>query len=160
MNYPTNANQIEIFVITRREGLLTKVGHDLLLSVKPRTFSVDGDTFDGSISPADIEIHGAWVGERVEKMSKGDLSKIGKMMLKDVFKVKKHSEIQFSGKFSDPLEVKLMLVGKHGKLKLEHDGKDWVGILDHRQYGIRQVKALLGTLKVTPTVELRIEISE
>ncbi len=154
MLYPQNADEIEIFITTRREGLLTKIGHDLRLRVAPSSFLIDEKQFSGTILVDDIEILGALVRGVVEPMSAGDRAKISKTMHKSVFDQKRYPSITFSGVFGADICLDLDIRRQKGSISLKHNKGKWIGSLDHRQFGIPQVKALLGTLKVNPILEI------
>lgn len=159
MLYPQNASEIEIFITTRREGVLTKIGHDLKLRVVPDSFVVEGEQFSGSVRVSEIEILGALVGDDIESMSSGDTAKILKTIQKKVLEAKRYPEVTFSGTYGSSIDVELVIRNKKGSLSLDHADDIWSGVLDHRDFGIAQVKALLGALKVNPLIEIGVKLS-
>ncbi len=156
MLYPQNTSEIEILITTRREGLLTKIGHDLRLRVVPNTLIIDGQQFSGEVLVSEIEILGAVVGEKIETMSSGDKAKISKTIQKSVLEGKRHPKVKFSGTFGTRINLDLEIRNKKGRISLDHQDGFWSGILDHREFGVAQVKALLGTLKVNPILEVKV----
>ncbi len=159
MAFPQNKDEIEIIMITRREGLLTKVGHDLRLRVQPNSLQVEGEDFSGDISVNAIELQGALVNGVVEDMSSGDSSKILKTLRKKVFNEKRHPKVHFSGTFGDTVEISLDINGVKNPLILTKSGQTWIGEVDYRKFGIAQVSALFGTLKVSPLVEIKVSLT-
>lgn len=154
MLYPQNAEEIEVYITTRREGLLTKIGHDLRLRVVPSSFAIEGDLFSGTILIEDIELVGSVIGDEIEVMTGGDAAKILKTMRTTVLDGKRHPSIRFSGSFASELKIDLEIRKIKGNIALKHDEGVWKGSLDHREFGIKQVKALLGSLKVNPVLEI------
>ncbi len=167
---PTTITEGKIHVFTYKEGMLSRLAHDLRLSVKRWELIVDGRDVRGSFDPGSLEVDGVVKGHRIDTkiLSQKDLSDIAENIEKHVLKTTRHPEITYEGRLvgakAGKLTVrgKLMLVGRAGPLdlNLERVGDKLVGgatILQTR-WGITPFKAALGSIKIKNDVGLRVDL--
>lgn len=159
-------------VLTFKEGLLSRVAHDLKLRV--HRFGVDGDAstrrLTATADPASLRVVCAMLAGRESPatLSASDCRKIDQSIATDVLEATRHPTIRFQ---SEPITVDgdkaridgvLTLHGVSRPLHLDAtrtDGTWYARVALHQpDFGIRPFTALMGTLRVRPevTVVLRI----
>jgi polyisoprenoid-binding protein YceI len=168
-----NQTNAEALIFTFKDGLLSKVAHDLELSVT--RFSLDLDPsapsltaeFDPSSLRVLATVHD---GKHDPKgLSDSDKEKIAAQIQKDVLESDQHRKISFvsrtlvrrpDGGYS--ITGELTLHGKTRPLSVETrlEGARQVAEIPLNQldYGIVPFKAMMGTLKVKPEVRVRISV--
>lgn len=168
-----DGSQIELFVFTFKEGLLSKVAHDLKIKAKSLDVSVDGDHVHASIDPQGLEIVCARKDGRDAHgtLSGGDKRKIIKSMHEDVLHSKRHPAVTFHGTIEsrekDGFEITALSVqgelSLHGATKpltlsFAREGSRMVAkaTLHQPDFGIKPFEAMFGTLKVKAGIEVQI----
>jgi len=162
---PTSS--VELQILTFKEGLLSRVAHDLMLRVD--TLTVTGDPESGaveaSIDPRSLRVICAMKRGREDHKALKDKDKaeIEKNLREDVLEVGRFGEITFSGTTSsDALEGTLTLHGVsravRAPLRVEGAWRVAEIELDQRQFDIRPYQAMMGALKVKPAVRARIRM--
>jgi len=166
-----DAYNSECLVFTFKEGLLSRLAHDLKLQVERFSIEVDGDrrvvaTFD----PSSIVVKSAMSSGREDPsaLSEGDKKKIYDSMIKDVLHVKKHPEIRFQSTEITARGEGYLLVGRlglHGesrsiRAEVKPQSDRWVTevVLHQPDFGIKPYTAALGALKVKPNVRVRVSV--
>jgi polyisoprenoid-binding protein YceI len=168
-----NPSNAEVLIFTFKDGLLSKVAHDLKLSVT--RFSVDVDPsapaikaeFDPSSLRVLATVHDG--KEDPKGLSDSDKEKIASQIQKDVLESAQHANVSFvsrsvarrpDGGYS--ISGELTLHGKARPLSVEtrlDAGHQVAEIpLNQLDYGIVPFKAMMGTLKVKPEVRVRISV--
>lgn len=157
-------------VFTYKAGLLSAVGHDLLLKVTRWQLTLDEDTIEGSFDGTSFEVIGAMKNGKVAPgvLSDKDKRDILDNMRKGVFKRHHPEHISFSCDEVD--ETDEGLEGE-GTLTIEpnaHDIAFEVAVhgdeavceltLHQPDWGIAPFKALMGTLKIKPDIKVRITV--
>ncbi|MCP4804606.1 MAG: hypothetical protein GY913_35530 [Proteobacteria bacterium] len=149
---------VTIEILTFKEGLLSRVAHDLKLSVVGGVVIED----DGSarIDPRSIRVvHAMNKGAPdLGALSDGDKRKIEKSMRADVLHVGRYPEIRFVPTSADQnrLAGHLHLHGARRAIELVfQDGEARVR-LHQPDFGIKPFSAMMGALKVKPGVEVRV----
>lgn len=166
-------NDAETLVFTFKDGLLSKVAHDLKIRVGG--FSLDFDPATAKINaefdPNSLEVINA-VHDGVEDpkaLTDADKEKIAAQVKKEVLETDRHPKIQFTstkverradGGYS--VTGDLTLHGTTRPLSAETrvvDGKQVAEVeLNQPDYGVVPFKAMMGTLKVKPVVRVRVSI--
>lgn len=162
-------SQAECLVFTFKEGLLSKIAHDL--KVRVTRFSVDVTPtavraeFDlNSLRVVNAMKDGA---ENPEALSDSDKTKIAEQIVKDVLQADQHPTAVFSsrsvtrrgdGGYSIAGDLSLHGVTKAIQAETKVEGNQQVASLELHQpdYGITPFKAMMGTLKVKADVVVRL----
>lgn len=166
-------NDAEALVFTFKDGLLSKVAHDL--KVRVNRFSVDFDpaasTVSAEFDPSSLEVINAVHdgAEDPKALSGADKDKIASQIQKDVLETSAHPKIQFvstkaarrpDGGYS--ITGDLTLHGTTRPISVEtrvEGGKQVAEVeLNQPDFGIEPYKAMMGTLKVKPAVRVRVSI--
>jgi len=165
-----DASTAECLVFTYKDGLLSRVGHDLKLRCDRFTVDLDDEhvqaTFDA----------GAWTclaalkngRENPGALSDKDKRQILENMRKSVLEPDRHPEIRFVstelGREGNALRVRgdLTLCGTTRSISAtaRRVSGTWVAEvdLDQTHFGIKPFTALMGTLKVKPGVKVRLTV--
>jgi hypothetical protein len=148
-----------IGLYTFKEGLLSKLAHDLRLSVTKFEIRARGTELSARFDPRSIRVDGVMKEGKLfrHEPSDSDKRKIEDNMLADVLRAGDYPEIKFVGRtpsveppftvdgeltlcgVTRPLSVLLMLRGERLSAELE---------LTPSQWGVRPYRALGGALKV------------
>lgn len=166
-------NDAEALVFTFKDGLLSKVAHDLKVSVT--RFSVDFDPSSSKIEadfdPTSLRVINAVHdgAEDPKALSDSDKEKIAAQIQKDVLETDRHSTVRFTstqvvrrpdGGYS--IKGDLTLHGTTRPISAEsrvEGGRQVAEVeLNQPDYGVVPYKAMMGTLKVKPAVRVRISV--
>ena len=94
-----DAYNSECLVFTFKDGLLSRLAHDLKMQVERFSIEVDEATrqIKATFDPSSLQVICAMVGGRDDPstLSKGDKKKIYDNIVKDVLHTRKHPEIRF-----------------------------------------------------------------
>ncbi|MCC6215412.1 MAG: YceI family protein [Polyangiaceae bacterium] len=155
-------------MLTRRRGLLARVGHDLLLRVESFEVRLEGDRVTAHADAASLRVTGAIdAAERVDTAALGarDRADIEKNLNRDVLGSARWPRISYEGTWDrGPGRVtgELTLCGERHPLELAVrvlDGRALARVeLTPSRWGIRPYRALLGALEVEDRVTLRIDL--
>ena len=169
-------DQGTISVLTYKDGLLSRLGHDLRLTLERFEIEIDGDRVAGRFWPDSLQIAGA---VRDGQLSPGELSQKDRRDIQGniakVLQTKRHPEVRFDGRVEQSaagpsaakrLEVSgtLRMVGRQADLTIEvhrDDGKlSGQLTLTPTRWGIQPFKALLGALRIQDRVDLEFELAD
>lgn len=148
-----------ISLYTFKEGLLSKLAHDLRLSVTKFEIRARGTEISARFDPRSIRVEGVMKEGKLfrSEPSESDRKKIQDNMLGEVLRTGDFPEIKFVGRtpsveppftvngeltlcgVTKPISVLLMLRGERLSAELELTPSNW---------GVRPYRALGGTLKV------------
>ncbi|MGM0575651.1 MAG: YceI family protein [Myxococcota bacterium] len=157
-------------VDTRREGLLSPVGHDLRLEVEVRRLRVEADSgaVEATFDPSSVKVLGALEAGRVSPVGKRDARKIEKRTREEVLEARRFPEIAFRGEASRTgegaweVDGTLSMHGRERRVRapVRMEGARLVARVALRQpdYGIAPVSALMGALKVHPEVVVEVSV--
>lgn len=157
-------------VLTYKAGLLSAVGHDLLLKVERWELTLEDDAIEGSFDGTSFQVVGAMRDGRVDTsvLSAKDQRDIVENIRKHVFKRHQAQRIRFAcddvEETDDGLEGDGTLTidpRSHGvHFEVEVDGGQAVCeiVLHQPDWGITPFKALMGALKIQPDVRVRITV--
>jgi len=159
-----------IYIYTFKEGLLSKLAHDLRLTLTRFEISARGTEVSARFDPTSLVVDGAMKGGKLERgeLSDGDKKKIRDNLLGDVLRTRDHTEVRFVGRTSSreppfTIEGDLTLCGTTRPLSLMLlvRGERLVADVEivPSQWGIKPFRALGGTLRVQDRVLLRIDAS-
>ena len=160
-------------VFTFKDGLLSKVAHDLELSATRFSVHVDRDALSikMELDPRSLRVlHAVQAGGAApQALSDADKEKIAAQIQKEVLHVERHPSIAFSsrqvsarsdGGYSVRGDLNLHGTTRSISFETRVEGHQQVAELELHQpdYGIVPFKAMLGTLKVKPDVRVRVAI--
>ncbi|ACY12731.1 YceI family protein [Haliangium ochraceum] len=168
-----DASTAECLVFTYKDGLLSRLGHDLKLRVT--SFEVEADEAAPSVSASfdasSLRVDCAVVdGEENPHLLTGvDQKKIAGQIAHDVLHAEKFPEVRFtSSKLSKRDDGGYDITGTltlHGVAKeisirsQPEDGKQVVDFTLHQpDYDISPYRAVMGTLKIKPEVRVRLAL--
>lgn len=152
--------RIEVF--TFKEGVLSRVGHELRLTAERFRLSVNGDTVELDIEATGLKVANAVKDGRDDPgaLSAGDRAEIERALHQEVLESHRYGHIQFRGTLSGQEVVGSLTL--HGQshplrvpLRLEGGRRTGRVRLDQRSFGITPYRALMGALRVGPEVEVR-----
>jgi polyisoprenoid-binding protein YceI len=164
-------SQAECLVFTFKEGLLSKVAHDLKLRVTHFSADVTPDSVR-----AEFDLHSLRVVEAMKDgsenpgaLSDADKAKIAAQISSEVLHAAQHPTAVFSSRSVTPradggysIAGELSLHGVTQAIRAEtrlEGGRQLASIELHQPaYGITPFKAMMGTLKVKPDVLVRLSI--
>ena len=158
-----------LHIQTRREGVLSPVGHDLRLGLQRFEVSWDPDSsvVSGTFETATVEVRAALDGERAlpKALSTRDKAKITDKIRREVLQVGRYPYGRLDGSATVPtgsnpgvFEGTLELRGVRRPVRASV--RSVAGQLEARvtlntpDFGVQPVSALLGTLKVRKDVEV------
>jgi len=149
-------------VFTQREGVLAGVGHDLKLRVERFEIDADRRKVLARFDAASVRVVAAMRGgnEDPRALSDRDRAEIERNIVRDVLEAHRYPEITFVS-----TEVLAGLVrgartldgrAMSGEFPFEEaEGRCVASVdLDVRRFGIRPYSAMLGALRVAPTVRV------
>jgi polyisoprenoid-binding protein YceI len=158
-------------VLTRREGVLSAVGHDLRIAATRSSWTVDlaRGALTGVIEAAGLQVASAMRGDRDDPgaLSESDRQMIDRAMRDDVLEVRRFPEIRVNATFERRDEkalvkgtVTLRGVERPFQAEATRDGAWWTAscAFDQTAFGIRPYTAMLGALKVRREVVVRVRL--
>jgi len=160
---PTNA---ECLVFTYKEGLLSRVAHDLKIRVTRFDITVEDGKVDASFDASSLRTVIAMKRgrEHPRGLTDADRETIDERIREVVLHSVKHPKILFSAENSDTGGVPWAARGTltlHGKERpltasIRTEGGDWIARIQLHQpdFGIKPFTAMLGTLKIKPNVDI------
>ena len=158
----------DLWVYTFKEGLLSRVAHDLKLKASKAAWSIEGPTGPLEVRvPSDgLRVECA-MEKGVEKpavLSASDKAQIEKNLRKEVLETVRFPEIRFTAReISDASVVGTLAlhgVSREIRLPLRSQGDDiWAEFeVDQRDFRIKPYQAMLGALKVAPVVKVVVRV--
>lgn len=168
---PLPADAVTCEVLTRREGVLSAVGHDLRIRATRSSWTVDParSALTGTLEAASLQVACATKDDRDDPgaLSESDRQMIDRAMRDDVLEVRRFPEIWVTASF----EVRGETASVRGRVTLRgverpftaearRDGDGWTAscTLDQTEFGIRPYTAMLGALKVRREVVVRVRL--
>ncbi len=163
-------------VFTEKEGLLSKVAHDLRIRVDRFDLKIEGEgapaersvvaTFD----PTSLVVETCLASGRDNPgaLSGSDFRKIEDTIRKDVLDTRRFSKIEFRSTRVEEEGDALRVVGDltlHGRTReirarVRDAGDTWEAevVVHQPDFGIEPYKAMLGTLKIKPDVRVKLRV--
>jgi polyisoprenoid-binding protein YceI len=157
-----------VTVFTFKEGLLSKIAHDLRIAVRRFEITWDAGAIRASFDPSSLEVASTMRDGRDAPglLSDRDFRTIEETIRSDVLETRRFRSIGFEGteeQAGDARSVRgtltLHATARPIQMDLQRRGTRWVGTieLDQRDFGITPYRAMLGTLRIQPRV--RVELS-
>lgn len=154
-------------IFTFKEGLLSKVAHDLQLKVNRYEVIWRDGNVEATFDPRSISVVHAMKRGRgnPRALSGGDKDKILENMHRDVLSPDRFPEIRFTAdsvtESKNRLEVngtlELQGVRRQVRATAAREGQEWVFSVPIHQpdFGIKPFSALMGTIKIKPSLTVR-----
>jgi polyisoprenoid-binding protein YceI len=168
-----DASTAECLVFTFKEGLLSKIAHDLKIQVSRFTVTIDdaSKAITAELDARSLRVLGAVKDGRddAHALSEGDKTKIAGQIVTDVLHANDHPSVRFAstavtarddGGYDITGNLTLHGVTKlvSTRTRLE-SGRQVAELVIHQpDYGIKPFKAMMGTLKVQADVRVRCSI--
>ncbi|MET0340592.1 MAG: YceI family protein [Polyangiales bacterium] len=158
-----------ILIYTYKEGLLSKLAHDLRLTVTRFEIIARGTEVTASIAASSLRIDGVMKDGRLfrDALGGGDLEKIRDNM-RDTLRLGEHPEVRFVGR-TGSREPPFSLSGTLTLAGVTQPFSTLLTLRDQRllgdveivpsQWGIKPFRALGGALRVQDRVRVRIDAS-
>lgn len=157
-----------IDVLTFKEGILSKVAHDLSLRVGSFELATDGERVEGKFRLTSLGVEGVMNRGVLDShgVSEGDRREIEGNIQNKILRTKEYPEATFSGRARKgegrhALSGTLTLAGKARDIELEVREADghWRGEVElvPSRWGIQPYKALLGAIKLQDRVVVRFD---
>lgn len=157
-----------IEVLTFKQGLLSKVAHDLLLELGHFELRTDGVRVEGKFLLTSLSVEGVMHKGALDAhgLSDGDRHDIDGNIQNKILHTKEHPEATFVGEVrrgdgKHTVAGKLTLAGKTQDLSVEVREADghWRGEVEltPTRWGIQPFKALLGAIKLQDRVLVRFD---
>lgn len=168
-----DASTAECLVFTFKEGLLSKIAHDLKIQVTRFTVTIDdaSQAIEAELDARSLRVLSAVKDGRddAHALSEGDKAKIAGQIVTDVLHASEYPVVRFASTAVTPradggydITGNLTLHGAtrpvSTRTRLEN-GRQVAEIVIHQpDYGIKPFKAMMGTLKVQADVRVRCSI--
>lgn len=158
-----------IFIFTFKEGLLSRVAHDLRLHVERFTIARAGDEIVGRFAADSLVVDGSMHEGRLDPggLSARDKGKIVETMRKEILQTRSHPQIEYRGRVELDgervrVDGKLKLVGVERPLLVvgarEGDRVRASVTLRPSEFGIAPYKALAGAIRLQDRVRVEIDV--
>lgn len=160
----------ECLIYTFKEGLLSKVAHDLKLKVSAFDIRWENGEIRADFDPSSIEVLYAMKNGQPNPsaLSDSDKAKVLENMHRDVLKTKRHPTIRFTaGSLREEAQQVVVdgyldLTGKKRPLRAtaKRNGDHWeVDVKLHQpDFGIKPFKALMGAIKIKPHLNVILKL--
>ena len=144
-----------------KTGVLSRVAHDIRLSVQPREFSRSGDAIRAVFSPMDIAVDGAIKGQRLSPKTLSDKDKrdIRKKLRAEVLKVQSFPTITVCGDLHEGVfQGELTLMGLTHPLRFPTTTQGDAILAEFEiqpsRWGIPPYRALLGAIQLQDRIRV------
>lgn len=164
-----------IFVFTYKEGLLSRVAHDLRLHVEPRGIRVErsGERVSAEIDASALVVDGAMRGSQLDAgaLDGRDRAKILDTMRREILHTQRFANIRFTGTVRErtsegelAIDGELELVGVRRPLSFTatRQGRRIRARVSLRpsSWGIAPYKALAGALRLQDRVTVELDLDD
>ena len=176
-SYCLDTNSGNLYVYTFKEGLLSKLAHDLLIDVTSFKVNVDVPEAGFASGSLELEIQANSLkvvcalkdGERTDALKEKDIADIEKDMGGKVLHPDKYPTATFRSKAIQEKDGGYKINGDlnlHGVTKsidfdIDTNGENLKGMIAllQKDYGIKPFKAMMGTLKIKNEINIEFDLS-
>jgi len=159
--------RLEVF--TFKEGLLSRVAHDLMLVMDRFTIRTDGERVEARFYPESLRVAGVMQDGKLDRSlpSARDRDEIVDNVRFKILEIDRHSQATLEATVRDhgghrTLDAMLTLHGRSAPLEVEvrERASMWEGEIELRpsEFGIMPFKALLGAIKLRDLVRVRFQV--
>jgi len=160
-----------VHVFTYKDGVLSRLGHDIRLSLSGFEVEVDGERVDGRFRTTGMVVDGAIRGGRLDAdtFSAKDLRDIRDNIDDKVLHTRRHPEARYTGTVRDDgdrvvVRGTLHLVGRSRAVEVvaRREGGRLKGKVEltPTRWGIKPFKALLGSIRIQDRVDVQIDLPD
>lgn len=176
-SYCLDTNSGYLYVYTFKEGLLSKLAHDLLINVTDFKVNLNVPEAGFATGSLELEIQSNSLkvicalkdGERTDALKEKDIADIEKDMAAKVLHPDKFPAVTFRSKSIQERNGGYIINGDlslHGVTKsinfdIETNGENLKGMITllQKDYGIKPFKAMMGTLKIKNEIKIGFDFS-
>lgn len=157
----------QVLLFTFKEGLLSRVAHDLRLHVERFSITREGDEIIASFEPASIVVDGVMHDDYLDPHELGprDRDKIAQTIRDEILRTKQHPSVEFRGRLEPPAlrcvgELRLVGVSRPLTVFGRRDrGRIRASVsLRPSDFGIAAYKALAGAIRVQDLVRVELDL--
>ncbi|MCA9538889.1 MAG: YceI family protein [Myxococcales bacterium] len=155
-----------VHVFTYKEGLLSKVAHDLRLSCDRFEVQLDGEQVTARFWPGTLVVDGVMRDGRLDAggLSASDKAKIRSNIQNEILHTGRHAEAQFVGSLSGGrLSGKLTMLGRtvevSAPVQVDEGRARGRVTLTPTRWGITPYRALFGAIKLQDRVEVAFDFA-
>jgi hypothetical protein len=157
----------QVWVFTFKEGLLSRVAHDLRLHAERFAITRDGDEIVARFEPASLVVDGVMHDDRLDPHGLGqrDRDKITQTIRDDILRTRLHPTIEFRGRLELPAlrcvgELKILGVRRPLTILARREGARVRGSLSLRptEFGITPYTALAGAIRLQDRVRVDLDL--
>lgn len=168
----TTITEGKLRILTFKEGLLSRVAHDLQLTAPTFRIEVDGEQVRAVVPTREIVVDGAIKNGTLQPRTLSDKDKRDARdnMAKDVLRSSTYPEARFEGRLQGAeadrfrVEGQLEVVGRKQPITFSAERRagrlHFHAELIQSRWGIKPFSAMLGTLKVKDRIELHLETAD
>ncbi len=153
-------------VFTFKEGLLSRIAHDLRLDVGRFTVELDGDDVTAVFETTSLSVNGVMKKGRLDRrgLNKRDMAQVERTIRDEIFHSGRFPQISFDGRreghrVTGTLEMK----GRRAALSFDIGADEalWRGRVELQpsRWGIPPYKALMGAIKLKDRVIVEFELA-
>ena len=151
----------ELLVFTFKAGLLSRVAHDLKIEAERVTVARDGASLTVTAPACGLKVRCAMKKGREDHraLSASQRGEIESLIYEKILDVERHPEIHFTGKIQGAsVSGVLTIRGATQALTLPwtSSGGAFTGeiTIDQRRFGISPYRAMMGAIKLKPTLKI------
>jgi hypothetical protein len=158
----------ELLVFTYKDGLLSRLAHDLQIRATDWDVTIDGDAITVRVGLRGLRVDGAVVGGKLAPgvLSTGDLGKIERTMTSEVLGTERWPEARFEGVIDRERMTVRGRLGMHGRsvelpatsVRKDADRLRAELTLTPSRWDIAPYRALAGALKLQDRVAVRVTL--
>ncbi len=176
-SYSIDTNSGNLYVYTFKEGLLSKLAHDLLIDITDFKVNLEVPEAGFASGSLELEIQANSLkvicalkdGERTDALKEKDIADIEKDMGGKVLHPDKYPTVNFCSKAIQEKDGRYKINGDlslHGATKsidfeIDTNGEYLKGMISllQKDYGIKPFKAMMGTLKIKNEINIGFDLS-
>ena len=147
----------ELLVFTFKEGLLSRVAHDLKLAVEEVRLSLEADRIEVWMAADSLRVRCAMKNGREDHraLSASNRREIETIISEQILHTRRHPTIHYSGVIQEDSVVgTLTLCGVSQSVVLPWRAGHGEITLDQRRFGIMPYRAMMGALKLKPELKV------
>ncbi len=159
------------YVFTFKEGILSAVAHDLKIRVTKFDIQIEGESsVRATLDARSLRVECARRGDSddVRALSEDDKRSIEETVAREILKAREYPEIRFASTSVERegggyrVRGELTLCGVTRSIAFVSrplgDGQVAEATIHQPDFGIRPYRAMLGTLRLSPDVRVRVEV--
>ncbi len=157
----------ELLVFTFKEGLLSRVAHDLKIVAERVKIARDGESLTVTAPVRGLKVRCAMKGGREDHraLSTSQRGEIESIISEKILDAARHPEIRFTGKIQGASVSGTLTIRGASQpltLPLRSRGGEVTGevSIDQRRFGITPYRAMMGAIKLKPDLKITWRTSE